>query len=355
MTISTKKHNGSVGITTAAMVAFSSCTTPTLAMAPTEKSGKLFGMDFKCWQQKMFFYLTTLSLQRFISEDVPVLGEEIPENERFMNALEKKYKTEDAGLKKFVVAKFLDFKMVDGKSVITQVQELQIIVHDLLAEGMVINEVFQVATFIEKLPPLRKDFKNYLKHKRTDMKLKDLIVRLWIEEDNKAAEKKSRGNSIIMGANIIEEVSTSNRKRKKPFGPKNYPSKKKFKVIATTVESLVGNTKEWWIDSGATRHVCANKELFASHVPARPDETIFMGNSATTKIEGVGKIALKMTSSKVVTLNNVLHDPEIRKNLVSGRLLIKNGFKCVFVSEIVIISKNDVYVGKCYLTEGLSS
>jgi len=59
----------------------------------------------------------------------------------------------------------------------------------------VITEAFQVATMIEKLPPLWKDFKNYLKHKRKEMSLEDLIVRLRIEEDNKAAEKRSRGNS----------------------------------------------------------------------------------------------------------------------------------------------------------------
>ncbi|XP_019229858.1 PREDICTED: uncharacterized protein LOC109210842 [Nicotiana attenuata] len=298
MAASTKQRNGFVKTTIAMATASSSRTTPAPAMAPTEKPGKFSDVDFKRWQQKMYFYLTTFSLQHFISEDVPVLGEETPENERFViteawknsdflcrnyilsclkdglynvysvmktsrelwNALEKKYKTEDAGHKKYLAAKFLDFKMVDGKSVITQVQELQVIIHDLLAEGIAINEVFQVAAFIEKLPPLWKDFKNYLKHKRKEMTLEDLIVRLRIEEDNKAAEKKSCGNSTIMGANIIEEASTSNRKRKKSSGPKNYPSKKTSKVIAITVESLVGNPKEWWIDSGATHHFCANKE-----------------------------------------------------------------------------------------------
>ncbi|XP_019226050.1 PREDICTED: uncharacterized protein LOC109207567 [Nicotiana attenuata] len=206
--------------------AFSSRTTPVPAMAPTEKSGKFFGVDFKRWQQKMFFYLTTLNVQRFISEDIPVLGEETPANERFVvteawkhsdffvmetskelwNTLKKKYKTEDAGLKKFVAAKFLDFKMVDCKSIITQVQELHVIVHDLVAEVMVINEAFQVAAFIKKLLPTWKDFKNYLKHKRKEMTLEDLIVRLRNKEDNKAAKKKSRGNSTIMGANIVEKV-----------------------------------------------------------------------------------------------------------------------------------------------------
>ncbi|XP_009608717.1 uncharacterized protein [Nicotiana tomentosiformis] len=305
------------------------------AMTPTEKAGNFFGVDFKRWQQKIFFYLTTFSFQRFISEDVPVLGEKNPDNERVMetskelwNALEKKYNTEDTGPKKFFAAKFLDFKMVFNKSVITQVQEMQVIVHDFLAEGMIINKAFKVAEFIEKLPPMWKDFKNYLKHKHKKMTLEDLIIRLRIGGENKATEKKSCGNSTIMGANIVEEAST-NKKRKKPSGPKNYPSKKKFKgnchnygkvghtaancralkkdkkksqanmiekneeiddLCAMVSEcNLVRNPIEWWIDSGVTRHVYANKELFTSYALAGPDETSFMANSATTKIERRGK------------------------------------------------------------------
>ena len=75
------------------------------------------------------------------------------------DALEQKYKTKDAGMKKFIVAKFLDYKMIDSKTVVTQVQELQVIIHDLLAEGLIVNDAFQVAAIIEKLPPLWKDFK----------------------------------------------------------------------------------------------------------------------------------------------------------------------------------------------------
>lgn len=55
--------------------------------------------------------------------------------------------------------------MVDSKTVVAQVRELQVIVHDIHAEGMVIDESFQVATMTEKLPPRWKDFKNYLKRK----------------------------------------------------------------------------------------------------------------------------------------------------------------------------------------------
>ncbi|PHU14511.1 hypothetical protein BC332_15716 [Capsicum chinense] len=47
--------------------------------------------------------------------------------------------------------------------------------------------------------------------------------------------------------------------------------------------NLVGNPREWWMDSGATRHVCTNKELFSSFAPAQVEEMLHMANSATAK------------------------------------------------------------------------
>ncbi|GJS94704.1 hypothetical protein Tco_0801672 [Tanacetum coccineum] len=68
-------------------------------------------------------------------------------------SLERKYKNKDAGTKKFMVARFLDYKMDDSKNVITQVQDLQVLLHDIHAKGMTMSETFQVAAIIEKLPP----------------------------------------------------------------------------------------------------------------------------------------------------------------------------------------------------------
>ena len=55
----------------------------------------------------------------------------------------------------------------------------------------------------------------------------------------------------------------------------------------------------------------------------------------------------------VLTLNNVLYVPELRRNLIYVSLLDKNGFKCVTVFEKIMISKGEMYVEKGYLTEGL--
>ena len=49
----------------------------------------------------------------------------------------------------------------------------------------------------------------------------------------------------------------------------------------------------------------------------------------------------------------MLHVPDIRKNLVSCSLLSKNGFKLVFESDKFVLTKNGMYVGKGYISNGL--
>ena len=69
-------------------------------------------------------------------------------------------------------------------------------------------------------------------------------------------------------------------------------------------------------------------------------------NSATSIVEGKGKVDLKLTSGKELTLNEVLYVPDIRKNLVSGSLLSKHGFRIVFESDKVVLTKSGVHVVK---------
>ncbi|GKF24390.1 hypothetical protein Tco_0076712 [Tanacetum coccineum] len=79
-------------------------------------------------------------------------------------------------------------------------------------------------------------------------------------------------------------------------------------IIAMISEvNLVGsNNNGWWVDTGATRHVCANKSLFHSFRAVDNGEKLYMGNSATADIKGEGDVILKMTSKKELKLTNVL-------------------------------------------------
>lgn len=185
------------------IVAPTTSQTITVLVNHGEKSEKFNGLNFKRWQQKTLFYLTTLNLVRFLTETAPVLNEgegdiqavsaldtwkhsdflcqnyimnsladtlynvysAMKNTKELWESLDRKYKTEDTGAKKFIVGRFLDYKMVDSKTIINQVQELQVILYEILAEGMVLSETFQVTAITKKLPHAWKDFKNYLKHK----------------------------------------------------------------------------------------------------------------------------------------------------------------------------------------------
>ncbi|KAF3679825.1 hypothetical protein FXO37_03650 [Capsicum annuum] len=65
-------------------VATMSHTSTLQAMALAEKPKKFTGVYFKRLQQKMFFYLTNLCLQRFTSEEAPEVPEGTSDQEKFV-------------------------------------------------------------------------------------------------------------------------------------------------------------------------------------------------------------------------------------------------------------------------------
>jgi hypothetical protein len=78
-----------------------------------------------------------------------------------------------------------------------------------------------------------------------------------------------------------------------------------------------------------------------------------MGNGAHASVRGVGTVDLKLTSGKTVQLKNVQHVPSIRKNLISGFLLCRDGYKLVFESNKCVLSKFGTSIGKGYESRGL--
>ena len=420
-------------------------TVPAGNVVPTphvEKPEKFNGVatTFKRWQQKMLFFLTTLNYSKYLKELPPQAPEEgeidamttnaidawnhgdyccrnyilnamsdplynvyskFKTSKELWESMDRKYQSEDAGSKKFIVGRFLDYKMVDSKSVSSQMEEFQVILGDIQAEGMNLSETFQVAAAIEKLPPSWNDYKNYLKHKRKEITLEHLVMRLQIEETNRAKQAaasngarvnvmehgksqsyKSKANTPNKGKGKLAVTNGGVSKQKTKFKGKCFncgrtghkssecraPKKEANMVSQLTKEvedlNLVAvisevnmaesNPKEWWIDSGATRHVCTNRSMFSSFDQVQ-GEKIYMGNSASAKVEGKGTVQLKMTSGKILTLKDVLYVPEVRKNLMSAFLLNKHGFRIVIESDNVILTKLGVFVGKSYATDGFTT
>ena len=114
----------------------------------------------------------------------------------------------------------------------------------------------------------------------------------------------------------------------------------------------VCHSPDWWVDTGANIHVCADVSLFSSYQVGRTS-SLLMGNGAHVAVHGVGTVDLKLTSEKTVQLKNVQHVPSIRKNLISGSLLCRDGYKLVFESNKCVLYKYGTFVGKGYESGGL--
>nr|GEZ06194.1 hypothetical protein [Tanacetum cinerariifolium] len=279
-------------------------------------------------------------------------------------SLERKYKTEDAGTKTFMVARFLDYKMIDSKNMISQVQDLQVLIHDIHAEGMTLSETFQAVVIIEKLPP---SWDNRLAQKDTytpDSAKANMIEHVGSSlrsnpkgkgKDKKKNDKKSKGKSEYLAPKDGIMPKRVNPRQANMVNDDVDIIAMVSDVCAMISEvNLVGtNHGGWWIDTGETRHVCADKSMFHSFRAVDNGQKLYMGNYATADIKGEGYVVLKMTSEKELKLTNLLYVLEIRKNLVSGWLLNKFGFRLVFESDKFVLSKNQMYVGRGYAMNGM--
>ncbi|GJY38129.1 zinc finger, CCHC-type containing protein [Tanacetum coccineum] len=101
----------------------------------------------------------------------------------------------------------------------------------------------------------------------------------------------------------------------------------------------------WWVDSGATVHVCKDRCWFKTY-----ESLLHMGNESTALVHGRGCVDLRFSSGKIVSLFNVLHVPNMRKNLVSSSVLNNYGYKQVIESNKFVLSKHGVFIGSSYLS-----
>ena len=121
---------------------------------------------------------------------------------------------------------------------------------------------------------------------------------------------------------------SNNSKPAAPHAPQAHLAENEEVIAAVVVEAnMVDNKVDWILDTGASKHLCANKELFHQIEDADDGECVFMGNSATSGVLGKGKILLKLTSGKTLSLSDILYVPSLRRNLISGSCLNRAGLK----------------------------
>ncbi|GJW84869.1 zinc finger, CCHC-type containing protein [Tanacetum coccineum] len=97
-------------------------------------------------------------------------------------------------------------------------------------------------------------------------------------------------------------------------------------------------------------HMCKDRCWFKTFESLNDGSILHMGNESTVLVHGRVCVDLRFSFGKVVSLLNVLHVPNIRKNLVSSSALNNCGYKQVIESNKFMLSKHGVFIGFGYLS-----
>ncbi|GJW54636.1 retrovirus-related pol polyprotein from transposon TNT 1-94 [Tanacetum coccineum] len=104
---------------------------------------------------------------------------------------------------------------------------------------------------------------------------------------------------------------------------------------------------EWIQDSGCTRHMTGNKDLFSSYKPIDGGDILFGGN---TKSKIIGKGTITHNS---LTIHDVRHVENLSFNLLSISQICDKKCKVLFSETSSEIIKNDMTIGKGIRKNGL--
>ncbi|XP_068504307.1 uncharacterized protein [Phaseolus vulgaris] len=221
-----------------------------------------------------------------------------------------KYTVEDIVKQRFVNANYYCWEMIEGKDIKIQINEYHKLIGDIKTESITLPDEFVSELLIEKLPQSWTDYKQ-LKHRQKQMSLSDLITYIIIEDTNRKECAAAKSKTLSAKANVVEDKLAPKRYDKKfdhkkkynkfsrPSGTNptfkkkgncfvcgkpghhapqcrhraknNYPPKANLaeggdSIMAVVSQvNLVTIVSKWVVDSGATRHICANRNVLTSY------------------------------------------------------------------------------------------
>ena len=224
------------------------------------------GSNFTRWQDKVRFLLTTLKIAYILESSLAPLAEpsdkDTPEEvekrrkreednllcrghilnalsnrlydlytntksaKEIWDALESKYKAEEECTRKFLISQYFEFSFIDGKTLLPQIHELQVIVNKLKVLKIELPEAFHVGAIVAKLPPTWRSYRKRILHKNEDYTLEEIQKHIRIEEESRIRDKgvnESKDETSKANAVSHKNPKRNNNNKKgsgNPLGPK---------------------------------------------------------------------------------------------------------------------------------------
>ncbi|GJY99017.1 zinc finger, CCHC-type containing protein [Tanacetum coccineum] len=254
------------------------------------KLDKFKGHDFRRWQKKMNFLLTTLKVVYVLTTPMPELVKDATVEAIKIRA---KWENDDYICRGHILNGMSDslfdvYTNAESAKGLWDSLESKIL-GQYTQHGLKMDESIFVSSIIDKFPPSWKDFKHTLKHGKDDLSLVQLGSHLRIEESLRAQDSDN-------GKGHFKRDCRSGKKNNANAGGSGKGSK--------------DHSQDQ--DSGATTHVCKDRCWFKTCELVEDGSVLYMGDEHFAHVHGKGSVTLEFSSEKTVTLFNVLYVPKLR-------------------------------------------
>ena len=136
----------------------------------------------------------------------------------------------------------------------------------------------------------------------------------------------------------------------------NEKSEKKKQSNAFSVVFLSGkfNKSNWYVDSGASKHMTVNESWLKNPVHSSSLPEIIVANRTKVPVSCSGDVEIATSYDYEITVKNVLCVPSLTTNLLSVSELIRNGNSVIFEpNRCLIRNKLGNLVAEAVLTDGV--
>ncbi|GJW43653.1 hypothetical protein Tco_0072452 [Tanacetum coccineum] len=247
---------------------------------------RMDGMNFTRWKEKIKFigYILSTLTGRLYDLYTPMTSVR-----EIWNYLKEKYTAEKEGADKFITFKFFESAMEDNVSILDQVHEFLILVSKFKNLNIEIPEKLLETRIREKnLNGASTSKVNYVDSRKNNKGNDKKRKGTWnSSKDNKKDKKplSENSNKKDESANVVEQVDTTEII--------SMVSEMNIGIIQELhMASVTTTTNDWWYDSGATTHVCNNKDLFKTYKETEDGHKVMMGDNYTLKVIGSGNVEI---------------------------------------------------------------